>query len=106
MINDNIIQAKRPSDVTKKYFLNWILVAELLRFMKRFREKIKNDDVFVKYWRERRRMTPPATPFVGDSGMYSRIIFIYVALVSLLFFLSILLNVDNENTSKCEIYYS
>ena len=51
-------------------------------------------------------MTPPATPFVGASGMYSRIIFIYVALVSLLFFLSILLNVDNENTSKCEIYYS
>ena len=28
MINDNIIQSKRPKDVTKKCFLNWILAAE------------------------------------------------------------------------------
>ena len=52
-------------------------------------------------------MTPPATPFVGVSGTYSRIIFIYVILVSLLLLLSILLNVNNENTKKmCEIYDS
>ena len=49
MINDNIIQSKRPSDVIKKYFLNWILVAELLCFMKRLRGKVYNDDVFAKY---------------------------------------------------------
>ena len=49
-------------------------------------------------------MTPPAIPFVGASGTYSRIIFIYVVLVSLLLFLSILLNVNNWNTKKCEIY--
>ena len=52
MINDNIIQSKRPSDVTKKYFLKWILVAELLWFMRRFRDKVNNDDVFVKYCRQ------------------------------------------------------
>ena len=52
-------------------------------------------------------MTPPATPFVGVCGTYSRIIFIYVILVSLLLLLSILLNVNNENTKKmCEIYDS
>ena len=49
MINDNIIQSKRPSDVTKNYFLNWILVAELLCFMKSFRDKVNNGDVFAKY---------------------------------------------------------
>ena len=48
-IYDNIIQSKRPSDVTKKYFVNWILVAELLCFMERFRDKVNNDDVFAKY---------------------------------------------------------
>ena len=49
MINDKIIQSKRPSDVTKKYFLNWILVAELLCFKKRFRDKVNHYDVFAKY---------------------------------------------------------
>ena len=49
MINDNIIRSKRPSDITKKYFLNWILVAELLLFMKRFKDKVNSDDIFVKY---------------------------------------------------------
>ena len=49
MINDNIIQSKRPSDATKEYFLNWMLVAELLYFMKRFRDKVNNDDIFAKY---------------------------------------------------------
>ena len=49
MINDNIFQSKRPSDVIKKYFLNWILVAELLFFMKRLRDKVNNDEVFGKY---------------------------------------------------------
>ena len=50
-INDNIIQSKkwfRSGGVTKKYFLNWILVAELLYFMKRLRDKV-NNDVFEKY---------------------------------------------------------
>ena len=41
MINDNIVQSKRQSDATKKYFLNWILVAELLHLMKKFRDKVK-----------------------------------------------------------------
>ena len=49
MINDSIIQSKRPNDVTKKYILNWILVVELLCFMKRLRDKVNNDDVFAKY---------------------------------------------------------
>ena len=39
------------------------------------------------------RMTPPDTPFVGASVTYSRIIFIYVVLVSLLLFLCILKNI-------------
>ena len=104
MINDNIIQSKRPSDVTEKYFLNWILVAKLLCFMKRFRDKVNNDDV-SKILTIEEQMTPPATPFVGVSETYSRIIFIYVVLMSLLLFLSILLNVNDENTKKCEIYF-
>ena len=98
MINDNIIQSKRPSDVTEKYFLNWILVAKLLCFMKRFRDKVNNDDV-SKILTIGEQMTPPATPFVGVSETYSRIIFIYVVLMS------ILLNVNDENTKKCEIYF-
>ena len=49
MINDNMIKSKRPIDVTKKYFLKWILVAEILCFMRKFRDKINNDDVFAKY---------------------------------------------------------
>ena len=49
MINDNIVQSKRQSDATKKYFLNWILVAELLYLVKKFRDKVKNDDIFAKY---------------------------------------------------------
>ena len=52
-------------------------------------------------------MSPPATPFVGASSAYSRIIFVYVVLGSLLLFMSILilLNVNNGNTKKmCEIY--
>ena len=75
--------------------------------MKRLRDKVNNVNVFAKCWQEGAQMTPPATPFVGVSGTYSRIIFIYVILVSLLLFLSILLNVNNENTKKmCEIYDS
>ena len=37
-------------------------------------------------------LTPLATPFIGASGTYSWIIFIYVVLVSLLLFLSVLKN--------------
>ena len=52
-------------------------------------------------------MSPPATPFVGASRTYSRIIFVYVVLGSVLLFMSILIlwNVNNGNTKKmCEIY--
>ena len=52
MISDNIIQSKkwwRPGNVTKKYFLNKILVAELLCFMRMSRNKANNDEVFTKY---------------------------------------------------------
>ena len=38
----------KTSDVTKKYFLNWVLVAALLYFMKRLRDKV-NNDVFPRY---------------------------------------------------------
>ena len=44
-----MIQSKRPSDVTKKYFLKWIFVAEILCFMRKFRDKVNNYDVFAKY---------------------------------------------------------
>ena len=49
MIYNNIIQSKIPGDATKNYFLNWILVPELLCFVKILRDKIKNDDFFAKY---------------------------------------------------------
>ena len=103
MINDNTIQSKRPSDVTKKYFLNWILVAELLCFTKRFRGKVNNDDV-SKILTTGERMIPPATLFLGTSGTYSRIIFTYVVLRSLLLFLNILLNVNNGDNKICETH--
>ena len=44
MINDNIILSKRPSDIIKKCFLNWILVAELVCFMKRLMTSLQNVD--------------------------------------------------------------
>ena len=46
MMNNYMIWFKkwwRPGDVTKKNFLNWILAAELLCYMKRLRNKVKND---------------------------------------------------------------
>ena len=44
-------------DATKKSFLNWILVAEILHNMKSLRDKVSND-VFVK------------SPFFGDSDSW------------------------------------
>ena len=49
MINDNIIQSKRPINTIKKYFLKYVLVAELLWFMKRLRDTDNNDEVLAKY---------------------------------------------------------
>ena len=49
MIYDSIKEVVKNRYVTEKYFLNWILVAELLCFMKRLTDKLNNDDVFAKY---------------------------------------------------------
>ena len=100
MINDSIIQSKRPSVVTKKYFLSWIVVAELLCFMKRLRDKVNNDDVSAKYWRQGSEWPRRPPTLSGASDTYSWTIFIYVVPVSLLLFLGILLHVNNGNTKK------
>ena len=107
MINDSIIQSKRPGVVTKKYFLSWIVVAELLCFMKRLRDKVNNDDVSAKYWRQGSEWPRRPPTLSGASDTYSWTIFIYVVPVSLLVFLGILLHVNNGNTKKknCEIYW-
>ena len=39
----------KSSGITKKYFLNWIFVAELPYYIKTLREKV-NNDVFVEHW--------------------------------------------------------
>ena len=39
----------KSSGITKKYFLNWIFVAELPYYIKTLKEKV-NNDVFAEHW--------------------------------------------------------
>ena len=55
---------------------------------------------------ERGANDPACHPLCWASDTCARIIFIYLVLVSLLLFLSILLNVNNGNTKQlCKIYW-
>ena len=105
MINDNIKTKK-----TKWCYEEILLKLGCCCWTSTLYEKVERQS--EQWWRlckiltRGERMTPPASSFVGASGTYSRILVIYVVLVSLLLFLSILLNVNNRNTKKmCEIYW-